>query len=294
MLCRQQCYCQHMCVYYFIVSHNRQQSQSHVYVLSCCGSTTKTPGGAGGGEEEGWNEKGQELHTENFLCFERRLCPSGFDAVCMSHSSQKGWDLILEHQKSVTVSTYFIIVTFNNPKTEIRHYWSTIDYLYLYACVIFASLSLCWGQPPFKLDWGCGNCGLQSVPGHPAVLQSWPEEEEEKEEVISLKKIPKTKIEKWKEINIVISYLQPLCSNMKSEPCVHTSWADCTWPDAPIGRERPSLSVGIHSSWWLIGFRLIGYLMSLFGYVWLLSVSVYVCWFLLYYSVIDCVCLFLM
>lgn len=58
-------------------------------------------------------------------------------------------------------------------------------YLYTYACVIFASSSPCGCSPPSKLDWGCGSCGPQSVPGRPAVLQSW-QEEEEKEEVMWL------------------------------------------------------------------------------------------------------------
>lgn len=49
---------------------------------------------------------------------------------------------------------------------------------------------------------------------------------------------------KKREIITVVSYLTSLCTDMKSELRTHTSWADCTWQDVPIDRERQSLSEG--------------------------------------------------
>lgn len=63
--------------------------------------------------------------------------------------------------------------------------------LFHYVCVMeiqhYSSLFICTHafvgrQGPFKLDWGCGSCGLQIVPGRPAVPQSWQEKEDVEDE----------------------------------------------------------------------------------------------------------------
>lgn len=107
----------------------------------------------------------------------------------------------------------------------------------MYACIFLCILCPLSLQLPFKLDWDCGSCGLQSVPGHPAVLQSWQEKEEEEKAEAMWSRMDDSKTNKEGRRQIWFFLLS----------CVHTSWADCTWPDAPIGRGRPSLSVGIHS-----------------------------------------------
>lgn len=165
---------------------------------------------------------------------------------------------------------------------EIQHYLSTLFKLYMYACIFFFCI-LCPLWLPFKLDWGCGSCGLQSVPGRPAVLQSWQEKEEEEKAEAMWSRMDDSKTNKEGRRRRWL-FLFSLCPNMKSQPCVHTSWADCTWPDAPIGRGRPSLSVGIHSFIMMTG-------QCDFLVVWILSVSLwgfFFCLFLHYLSVTWC------